>query len=212
MSQPWNVGTPGGGGSPPIGSGGQYYPGSPEDNALRAQTAQQGVLGGAADAIGNDIGSALADAFKGVAGPITAMFGIKEASLLNTLNELMNSAFYGVLALAGGLLCAWGLYEVGKDAGINVGEPVKAAAGVASTVLPVGRVAKAALGSRKTSSSLPKVTASKSSPAKAAPSKSSPAKAAPSKGDSGGREKAARDAGLGAAQILRGRREDAAAK
>lgn len=206
MSQPWNVGTP----TPPADNSGGLGDPAGIGNALR--DIYNSVTGGTpvgqsvANEVGDDIGSALADAFKGVAGPITAMFGIKEASLLNTLNELMNTAFYGVLALAGGLLCAWGLYEVGKDAGINVGEPVKAAAGVASAVLPVGRVAKATLGSRKTSSSLPKVTGPSTPKVVKEAVRSEP------KADSGGREKAARDAGLGAAQILRGRREDAAAK
>jgi hypothetical protein len=165
------------------------------------------------------------DAFKGAAGPITAMFGIKEASLINTMNQIFNTAYYGLLALAGGLFCAWGLYEVGKDAGINVGSPLSSAAGVASTLMPEFRGAKAVAskvgrtGSAVKSTGfatsgqgpkMPKVVKSavKSEP-KAAPKKAEP-KAAPKK-DAGGREQAARDAGLGAAQILRGRREDAAA-
>jgi len=63
-----------------------------------------------------DIGTAITNAFKGLAGPITTWLSVKEASLLNTLNQLFNTAYYGALALIGGLLCAWGLYEVGKDA------------------------------------------------------------------------------------------------
>jgi len=142
-----------------------------------------------------DIGTAITNAFKGLAGPITTWLSVKEASLLNTLNQLFNTAIYGGLALAGGLLCAWGLYEVGKDAGVDLGAPVKAGAGIASLLMPEARAAEAVVGAGTVKSVASEV---------AAP--------APKKADAGGRENAARSAGLGAAQILRGRREDAAAK
>ena len=135
MSQPWNIGTPGG-----DDSGG----GLPEDPAGIGQGLKNlydGLTSGksAGQTIGDDLGSAIASAFKGAAGPLTTWVGAKEASLMNSLNEILNTAYYGVLALVGGLVCAWGLYEVGKDAGINVGEPLKKAAGVASIIPGVGK-------------------------------------------------------------------------
>jgi len=76
-----------------------------------------------------------------------------------------------------------------------LGAPVKAGAGIASLLMPEARAAEAVFGAGTVKSVASEV---------AAP--------APKKADAGGRENAARSAGLGAAQILRGRREDAAAK
>jgi hypothetical protein len=130
------VGTPGGDDS------GGGLPSDPAGIGQGIKNLYDGLTSGKSvgDTVGDDLGSAIASAFKGAAGPITTWVGVKEASLLNSLNELINTAYYGLLALIGGLVCMWGLYEVGKDAGVNLGEPAKAAAGVASLIPGIGKL------------------------------------------------------------------------
>jgi len=73
-------------------------PTGPVANDLNKGLQQAGTsLGGLVP----DIGTAITNAFKGLAGPITTWLSVKEASLLNTLNQLFNTAIYGGLALAG---------------------------------------------------------------------------------------------------------------
>lgn len=100
-------------GNDPFGNGNAT---NPFGNGAPGTTAATGKSTDVLGAVGDDIGSAITNAFKGLAGPITTWLGIKEASVINTLNEIINTLYYGTLALVGGLLCAWGLYEVGKDA------------------------------------------------------------------------------------------------
>lgn len=60
-------------------------------------------------------GGAIAGAAGSLFGPITEMFAASKAGLYNTLNQIFNSVFYGVIAGAGFLVMVYGIYTLAKE-------------------------------------------------------------------------------------------------
>lgn len=182
--------------STPIGSGGQYFPGSPQDQATRAQAQQdsQNVLGSVGGAIGKATLGAL---------------GIKSG----LIDQLLNTVFYSVCAIAGISAMIMGLNLIVKEipGAAGVGTVLGSGGrGIGAAGSAVGGIGGKAVGFGKSiGGKIATVAAPEAAiPARAVAKVAAPAKKAVSSGP-GEREKAARSAGMGAAQILRARREDA---
>jgi hypothetical protein len=183
----------------PIGSGGQYYPGSPQDQATRAQAQQQSqnLLGSVGGAIGKTVLGGL---------------GIKAG----LIDQILNTTFYSFCAVAGIGGMVMGLNLIVKE--VPGGAGLSSYVGGAASTLGggIGRAGGSAVGLGKgIGGKLAGKAATVAAPEVALPAKAvskvvgPKVKAAVSSGP-GEREKAARGAGLGAAQILRARREDKA--
>lgn len=67
----------------------------------------------------------------GFFGPLTTMFASFQAKSFNTANQIINTAFYGGLAVSGFLVCAYGLYQLTKDIPV-LGDSTKAAGSILS--------------------------------------------------------------------------------
>jgi hypothetical protein len=178
------------------------------------------AAGDAGNAVGSAVGSAASTALSAIAGPITTWFAAKTAWVSNMLNQIFNTCFYGALAVGGGFLLYKGISDL-------TGASVSGSAfGLADffaksdpETRPIAKVAESAVkGSVKSSG--PKVDAPKipvsnkvDSPKVKIPKEKAPKIPKPkfAEGEIGPKEKAARAGGLGAAQILRARKEDRAA-
>jgi len=116
--------------SSPIGSGGTYTPGSPQDIAARQKAAAQSAnpLAAAAGAVGSSL----------LAGPLTMIFGSLTASVYNTLNVILNSALYGIITAGGFIIMAFGLYSLSQD--------VPGMTGIGSGIVPVAKKAAKIVG------------------------------------------------------------------
>lgn len=76
------------------------------------------------------IGSDISNAIGGVLSPITGFFGQLEADVINTMNQVFNSLFYGFAALVGVALVVVGVVMLfmSTDTGKQVGEAAAVAA------------------------------------------------------------------------------------
>jgi len=83
--------------------------------------------------LGNDASNLITGAANkaggGFFGPITTMFASFQAKSYNTANQIINTMFYGGIALGGFLLCGYGLYALTKDI-TGVGQAVQGASGI----------------------------------------------------------------------------------
>ena len=93
--------------SSPIGSGGQYTPGSPQDQATRQQAAadSSNPLAAAAGAVGSSL----------LAGPLTMIFGAFTAGFYNSINVVLNASLYGIITAGGALICIIGLWGLSEE-------------------------------------------------------------------------------------------------
>jgi len=93
--------------SSPVGSGGTYTPGSPEDIAARQKAAAQSAnpLGAAAGALGSSL----------LAGPLTMIFGAFTAGFYNSVNVILNTTLYGIITAGGALICIIGLWGLSEE-------------------------------------------------------------------------------------------------
>jgi hypothetical protein len=89
------------------------------------------AISGVAGSLGSSIGSAIQSLATAIIKPVVDEI---EAKSLNTLNQILNTAWYGFLAVFGGIVMAVGVYMLAEKTG--------ATGNVSSLLLPVAKLAR----------------------------------------------------------------------
>lgn len=86
------------------------------DNSDNTSSTNSGSL---TNDVGNTIGQSITGAAdsitSGITAPFTNWFSAAEADTANFANQVLNSIFYGVIALSGAGMMVWGLYKIFGD-------------------------------------------------------------------------------------------------